>query len=193
MDMPLALVAGLGNPGAQYARTRHNAGFWFADALATLVGGAFASDKKFFGDVAAGGGVRVLKPATFMNESGRSVGAACRYFRVPPPALLVAHDEADFPPGIVKLKFGGGAAGHNGLADICQALGGAKNYWRLRLGVGSQSGDISGHVLGAPGAEEMNLIETAIVRALDLWPQMAAGRWEEAMLKLHTEKKADGN
>ncbi|MGI9297853.1 MAG: aminoacyl-tRNA hydrolase [Gammaproteobacteria bacterium] len=178
------LVVGLGNPGEQYAHTRHNAGFWFLDALAAKIGATFAN--KFHGQFAATPGCRLLRPATFMNESGRAVAAARAYFRLPPENVLVAHDEADLPPGAAKLKFGGGDAGHNGLADISRALGG-RGYWRLRLGVGKKSGgDIAGYVLSRASKSERTQIEDAVARALEIWPQIAAGEWQTAMLKLHT-------
>ncbi|MGI9305674.1 MAG: aminoacyl-tRNA hydrolase [Gammaproteobacteria bacterium] len=183
------LVVGIGNPGAQYAATRHNAGFWFIGALAARLGAPLSPKKNFHGDFAAAP-CRMLRPSTFMNHSGRAVSAVCRYFQIAPQNVLVAHDEADLPPGAVKLKFGGGDAGHNGLADISRALG-AREYWRLRIGVGrnanqDKGGDIAAYVLArAPQAERDN-INRAISRALESWPQIAAGEWQNAMLMLHT-------
>lgn len=182
------LVAGLGNPGEQYARTRHNAGFWFLNALAEREGAKFAA--KFHGHFAATPRCRLLRPAVFMNESGRAVAAARAYFRLPPESILVAHDEADLPPGAARLKFGGGDAGHNGLADITRALGGG-GYWRLRLGVGKRpGGDIADYLLSRAPQEEREKIEGAIARALEVSPQMLAGEWQNAMLKLHTADAA---
>ncbi|MBE8157914.1 MAG: aminoacyl-tRNA hydrolase [Betaproteobacteria bacterium] len=194
------LAVGLGNPGAQYADTRHNAGFWFINALAEKLCAAFSPKTNFFGDFAAAPTARLLRPATFMNCSGRAAAAAVRYFQIPPENILVAHDEADLSPGAVKLKFGGGDAGHNGLSDISKALGG-QNYWRLRIGVGrgDAGADISDYVLARAPKAERELINGAIFRALDIWPQIANGEWQNAMLSLHTppnttdEKQWDSN
>lgn len=185
------LVAGLGNPGEQYAQTRHNAGFWFLDALAAKVGAAFAN--KFHGQFAAIPGCKLLRPATFMNDSGRAVAAARAYFRIPAESILVAHDEADLPPGAARLKFGGGDAGHNGLADISRALG-ERGYWRLRIGVGKRNGgDIANYVLARAPKSERAEIENAILRALEIWPQIAAEDWQNAMLKLHSPAAPEKN
>lgn len=203
------LVVGVGNPGREYARTRHNAGFWFLDALAERLEVAFAEKKNFFGCIASlssfasalpsscddespvsGTECRLLRPATFMNESGRAVAAVKQYFRIPVENILVAHDEADLPPGEVKLKFGGGHAGHNGLADIIRALGG-RDFWRLRLGVGKLAGgDIADYLLSAPAKAEREKIDAAITRALNITPRIIAGQWQDAMLHLHTVAKA---
>ena len=183
------LVVGLGNPGEQYARTRHNAGFWFVDALAARLGATFSG--KFHGRFAAAAGCRLLCPSTFMNDSGRAVAAARAYFRLPADKVLVAHDEADLPPGAAKLKCGGGDAGHNGLADISRALGG-REYWRLRLGVGKRpGGDISDYVLARPTPPERAQIDEAIARALTAWTSIAAGEWQDAMRKLHAPAAAE--
>jgi len=123
MPTPIRLVAGLGNPGRGYARTRHNAGFWFADALATKLGATFTHEARFAADVAKAGDVRICKPMTFMNVSGRSVAALARFFGIAPDEILVVHDELDLPAGEAKLKLGGGVAGHNGLRDIKAQLG----------------------------------------------------------------------
>lgn len=181
------LVVGLGNPGEQYARTRHNAGFWFIDALAAREGASFSA--KFHGQFASVAGCRLLRPSTFMNDSGRAFAAARAYFRLPLESVLVAHDEADLPPGAIKLKHGGGDAGHNGLADITRAAGGG-GYWRLRIGVGKRAGgDIAGYVLSRAPQTEREQIDRAIHRALDIFPHIRAGEWQTAMLKLHTPEK----
>ena len=135
MSTPIRLVAGLGNPGRGYAATRHNAGFWFADALASKLGASFGHESKFSADVARSADVRIVKPTTFMNLSGRSVAGVARFFGIAPEAILVVHDELDLEPGAAKLKFGGGTAGHNGLRDIHAQLG-TPEFWRLRLGIG---------------------------------------------------------
>lgn len=191
MNPPIQLVVGLGNPGREYARTRHNAGFWFVDELAGTLRAGFTREAKFSGDIARAGEVRLLKPATFMNLSGRSVAAVARFFAIAPDAILVVHDELDLKPGGAKVKFGGGHAGHNGLRDIQAALGTA-DYWRLRLGIGHPRDsdlpqqEVVDYVLKPPRAEEMGPITDAMRRALDAWPAIAAGDMERAMLALHT-------
>jgi PTH1 family peptidyl-tRNA hydrolase len=192
---PIRLVAGLGNPGREYSATRHNAGFWFTDALASRLGAAFKGEAKFQGHVAkATGELRLLKPATFMNLSGRSVGAAARFFGVTPDEILVVHDELDLLPGEAKMKFGGGIAGHNGLRDIAGQLG-TKEFWRLRLGIGHPRDsaipqqDVADYVLAPPAADDGAAIEAAIDRALEAWPAIEGGEFERAMLLLHTKKE----
>jgi len=191
---PIRLVAGLGNPGKSYARTRHNAGFWFVDALAQALGCAFAPQAKFLGDVARDGELRVVKPATYMNESGRSVGALARFLAIAPHEILVVHDELDLPAGTVKMKLGGGVAGHNGLKDIRAHLA-TPEFWRLRLGIGHPRDSevpeqqVVDYVLKPPRADEREAIEAAIGRALDAWPAIAAGDLERAMHALHTKDK----
>ena len=188
---PIRLVAGLGNPGREYAQTRHNAGFWFADGLAAKLRAAFSHESKFVGDVAKAGDVRIVKPATFMNLSGQSVSALARFFDVAPDAILVVHDELDLKAGEVKLKFGGGHAGHNGLRDI-QAQIASPDFWRLRIGIGhprdsefSQQ-QVVDYVLKPPGIDDRTTIDAAIGRALHAWPDIAAGDMESAMMALHT-------
>ena len=188
---PIRLVAGLGNPGREYAQTRHNAGFWFADGLAAKLRAAFSHESKFVGDVAKAGDVRIVKPATFMNLSGQSVSALARFFDVAPDAILVVHDELDLKAGEVKLKFGGGHAGHNGLRDI-QAQIASPDFWRLRIGIGhprdselSQQ-QVVDYLLKPPGIDDRTTIDAAIGRALYAWPDIAAGDMESAMMALHT-------
>src|SRR3954447_785801 len=136
MGTPLRLVVGLGNPGREHEATRHNAGFWFADALASHLGASFVVERKFAGNVArAAGDLRLLKPTTYMNLSGRSVAALAGFFAITPAEMLVVHDELDLLPGQAKMKFGGGNAGHNGLRDITAQIG-TGEFWRLRLGIG---------------------------------------------------------
>jgi len=199
MAMPIRLVAGLGNPGREYARTRHNAGFWFADALAGELAAAFASENKFSADVAKAGNVRIVKPTTFMNLSGRAVAAVARFFAIAPEEIIVVHDELDLRAGEAKMKFGGGHAGHNGLRDIQTQLGSA-DYWRLRIGIGHPRDseltqqEVVDYVLCPPRAEDQALIDGAVERALGAWPAIAAGDMERAMMALHTRGKiSDGN
>jgi PTH1 family peptidyl-tRNA hydrolase len=194
MATPLRLVAGLGNPGREYARTRHNAGFWFADALAGKLAAAFAPESKFSADVAKAGGVRIVKPTTFMNLSGRAVAAVVRFFAIAPEEILVVHDELDLKCGDAKMKFGGGHAGHNGLRDIQAHLGTAE-FWRLRIGIGHPRDseltqqEVADYVLCPPRAEDQDLIDGAVGRALGAWPAIAAGDMERAMMALHTREK----
>lgn len=198
MATPIRLVAGLGNPGREYARTRHNAGFWFADELAAKLRISFAAEAKFAGEVAKSGDVRIVKPTTYMNLSGRSVAALARFFDIAPEEILVVHDELDLKPGEAKMKQGGGHAGHNGLRDI-QAQLGSSEFWRLRLGIGhprdselSQQ-EVVDYVLKPPRAEESAPIDDAIARALAQWPAIAAGDMERAMMSLHTREKPPKN
>jgi peptidyl-tRNA hydrolase, PTH1 family len=190
----IRFVAGLGNPGREYLATRHNAGFWFADALASRLGAAFVSEGRFHGQLAKSDDVRLLKPLTYMNLSGRAVSAAMRFFGVAPDELLVVHDELDLKPGDAKLKLGGGHAGHNGLRDIVLQLG-TPEFWRLRIGIGHPRDseipqqDVADFVLRPPGAEERKAIAAAIDRGLDTWPALAAGEFERALTALHTRKE----
>jgi peptidyl-tRNA hydrolase, PTH1 family len=191
MPVPIRLVAGLGNPGRGYAATRHNAGFWFADELASKLGAAFAHESKFAADVARSGELRIVKPMTFMNLSGRSVAGVARFFDIAIDAILVVHDELDLPPGEAKLKLGGGVAGHNGLRDIKAQLGSA-DFWRLRLGIGHPRNsvfperEVVDYVLKPPDGGERGDIDAAIDRALRASPDILAGNMERAMTALHT-------
>ena len=186
----IRLVVGLGNPEAQYATTRHNAGFWFVERHAETNRIALRNERAFHGIVGKDGARWLLMPQTYMNRSGLSVGAVARFYKILPEEILVAHDELDLPPGAVKLKLGGGIAGHNGLRDIAAVLG-TPQFWRLRIGIGhprtlglaQQPGDF---VLHAPRRDEQKLIDEAIERAMDVLPQMFDGATEAAMMKLHT-------
>ena len=191
MASALDLIVGLGNPGAQYARTRHNAGFWWLDRLAAQTGAAFAVESRFQGETATtdigGHACRLLKPATFMNRSGRAVAGLSRYFRIPVERILVVHDDIDLPPGTARLKQGGGHGGHNGLRDIVASLG-AADFWRLRLGVG-RPGDQSAvvdYVLQTPRPEETAAIMDAVTASLEALPRIVAGEWQAAMQVLHS-------
>ena len=198
MPVPIRLVAGLGNPGRGYAATRHNAGFWFADALAAKLGASFANEAKFAAEVARRGELRIAKPMTFMNLSGRTVAGIARFFDIPGEAILVVHDELDLMPGEAKLKWGGGVAGHNGLRDIKAQLGTA-DFWRLRLGIGHPRNsalperEVVDYVLKPPDAGERAEIESAIEKALLTSPDILAGNMERAMMALHTRPPASSD
>jgi peptidyl-tRNA hydrolase, PTH1 family len=194
MSTPIRLVAGLGNPGREYAHTRHNAGFWFVDELAVKLGARFSPESKFAGEVARAGDLRLVKPTTYMNLSGRAVAALARFFDLAPGEILVVHDELDLKAGEAKMKFSGGHAGHNGLRDI-QAQLGSPEFWRLRIGIGhprdselSQQ-EVVDYVLKPPRLEEQTAIGEAISRALLAWPALATGDMERAMMLLHTKNK----
>lgn len=189
---PFALLVGLGNPGARYAPTRHNAGFWFAEAAARRLHVQFRAEKRFQGLVAdsdwKGDKLRLLMPQTFMNHSGRSVAALAGFFRIPVERILVAHDEIDLPPGSVRLKTGGGHGGHNGLRDIIAAAG-SPEFTRVRIGVGHPglADDVVDYVLNRPGKSEQADIETAIDAACDVLPDILDGDLARAMQALHTK------
>ena len=190
-ELPLELIVGLGNPGPEYAATRHNAGAWFVERLASSLGGAFKAEKKFFGRLAnvqmAGQGLRLLLPDTWMNESGKSVAALANFYRLAPETILVAHDEIDLPCGTIRFKQSGGLAGHNGLRSISSSLAGARSFNRLRIGVG-HPGDksvVMGHVLGKVSAAEKASIDACIDDALAALPKAVAGDWQLAMRHLH--------
>ena len=189
----MKLIVGLGNPGDKYERTRHNAGFWLIERFAAATGTAMRKDAKFQALVGrhAASGVWLLMPQTFMNLSGRPVQMMASFFKIEPAEILVAHDELDFAPGSVKMKQGGGIAGHNGLRDISARLA-SHDYWRLRIGVG-HPGDrdaVTDYVLGKPSAEDRSAIDDSLARSLDVLPLVLAGDMQSAMLKLHTVEKA---
>ena len=187
----IRLIVGLGNPGREYETTRHNAGYWWVDELARLQNLGFKSEAKYHGLTARGQlhghEMLLLKPQTFMNVSGRAVGALAQFYKIAPAEMLVVHDELDLPPGVARLKMGGGHGGHNGLKDIIAHLG-SKDFWRLRLGIGhpGDRADVAGYVLNDPRREERELIDEAIQRALHVAPLIVEGKTEAAMLKLHS-------
>ena len=191
----MKLIAGLGNPGGKYEKTRHNAGFWWLDMIANQTRTTFRRESRFQGAVAkvaiSGGDLWLLKPETFMNNTGQAVAALANYYKISGKEILVAHDELDLPPGGAKLKFGGGLSGHNGLKSIAANLG-TQDFWRLRLGIGhprdnaASEREVIDYVLHAPRAEEQDEIDKALTRALAVWPQIIADETEAAMLKLHT-------
>jgi PTH1 family peptidyl-tRNA hydrolase len=194
-NSPIRLVAGLGNPDREYLRTRHNAGFWFADALARKLARTFSMEKKFFGEVCRlDGDVWMVKPMTFMNRSGQAVAALAGFYQIKPEEILIVHDELDLRPGEVKLKMGGGVAGHNGLKDIRDRLGTA-DFWRLRIGIGHpremtlSEQEVVDYVLHRPGEEHQKLIESTIDKCVGVWPALRNGEMERAMHQLHTKPK----
>ena len=189
----IKLFVGLGNPGPEYEATRHNAGFWWIDALSQELKAPLSLDKNYHGQVARttvnGQTVWLLKPLTFMNLSGKSVAALARFFKVLPNEVLVAHDELDIVPGQVKLKFGGSHAGHNGLRDLHAQLGSA-DYWRLRIGVGHPGvkAEVINWVLKKPSQEHRVAIEDCIARSLRAVPDLLRGEMEKATMLIHTSQ-----
>ena len=187
----IKLFVGLGNPGTEYESTRHNAGFWWIDALSRELKAPLVFDKSYFGQVArttqAGETIWLLTPQTFMNLSGKSVAALARFFKIKPEEILVVHDELDIIPGQVKLKFGGSHAGHNGLRDIHAQLG-TGDYWRLRLGVGhpGDKNEVVNWVLKKPSQEHRLAIEECLARSLKAVPALMAGEMEKATMMIHT-------
>jgi len=188
----IRLLVGLGNPGSEYEGTRHNAGFWWVDAVARKLGATLLPDRAYHGLVARvsrpAGPLWLLEPQTFMNLSGKSVAALARFFKIAPDEILVAHDELDLPPGALKMKLGGGHAGHNGLRDIHAQLGTA-DYWRLRLGIGHPGikSEVVNYVLRKPAPEHRDAIEQCIARSLDALPLLLDGDMERALMKLHAK------
>ena len=187
----IKLFVGLGNPGPEYEATRHNAGFWWIDALSRELKAPLSLDKNYHGQVARttvnGQTVWLLKPLTFMNLSGKSVAALARFFKIAPNEVLVAHDELDIVPGQVKLKLGGSHAGHNGLRDIHAQLGSA-DYWRLRIGVGHPGvkAEVINWVLKKPSQEHRAAIEDCIDRSLKALPELLKGEMDKATMRIHT-------
>ena len=192
---PISLVVGLGNPGAQYDRTRHNAGFWLVDRWADKLGARFQAEKSFFGEVAKakwqGRQIWLLKPSTFMNRSGQSVGALARFYKVPLSSILVAHDELDLLPGQARVKSGGGHAGHNGLRDI-QAVMGGPGFWRLRIGIGHPRSlglmqGVADFVLHPPSSADQDAINRALDRCEQSMPLLLEADMSRAMAQLHRD------
>ena len=191
----IKLFVGLGNPGPEYEFTRHNAGFWWIDAVAAALKTNLAMDKSYHGQVGRtsinGQPVWLLKPQTFMNLSGKSVAALARFFKIEPQEILVAHDELDIAPGEAKLKLGGSHAGHNGLRDIHAQLG-TPDYWRLKLGVGHPGikSEVIHWVLKKPSLDHRIAIDQSIARALTALPDIIAGEMDKATMLVHTSKPA---
>ncbi len=188
----IRLIAGLGNPGRDYETTRHNAGFWWVDEFARTEQMSFRSETKFYGllarGVVNGNEVFLLKPQSFMNLSGRAVGAVAQFYKILPSEILVVHDELDLQPGIARLKMGGGHGGHNGLKDIIAQLG-TRDFWRLRLGIGhpGERNEVVNYVLNDPRRDERELIDEAMQQSLNIAPLLIEGKTEAAMLKLHSK------
>jgi PTH1 family peptidyl-tRNA hydrolase len=186
------LVVGLGNPGKEYERTRHNAGFWLVERFAQASGVHFRKDPKYQALVARheSSGAWLLLPQSFMNASGRAVQMLAGFFKLKPEEILVVHDELDFQPGVARLKLGGGIAGHNGLRDISQRIG-SHDYWRLRIGVGKPPPGSEGadYVLQKPAPDDRSAIEASSDKALAILPLCLSGDMQTAMHKLHTEDK----
>ena len=194
----IRLIVGLGNPGPEHESDRHNAGFWFVDAVARAHGGSWCRERPFHGEAARvridGADVWLLKPSTYMNRSGQSVSALAKFYKIGSAEILVAHDELDLPPGTVKLKRGGGGGGPNGLKDIPAAMGGP-DYWRLRIGIGHPRDlypgrEVVDFVLQRPSRAEQQAIDDRLPAALEIVPMLAAGQCERAGQRLHTVPRA---
>ena len=192
MDTPVELIVGLGNPGPNYERTRHNAGADLVLELAKSLHVELKYESKFFGDTArvilGGYAVRLLIPSTFMNLSGKSINALAKFYQIAPEAILVVHDELDKPPGEARFKKGGGHGGHNGLRDTIKCLGNNKEFARLRIGIGhpGNARQVADYVLKKASPNDQQLIVNSIDDALRALPLAVAGEWEKAMLKLHS-------
>jgi PTH1 family peptidyl-tRNA hydrolase len=188
----LRLIVGLGNPGSEYAETRHNAGFWFCERLARELGTSFARESRYHGYVAkarvGGQDIWLLMPQTFMNRSGQAVQALAHFYRIDAAEMLVVHDELDLPPGQMRLKFGGGLGGHNGLKDITAHIA-TQDYWRLRVGIGhpGDRNEVVNYVLKPPRREEREEIDAALDRALLAWPTLAKGEFNAATQKINSK------
>jgi len=192
MQAALRLIVGLGNPGADYAKTRHNAGFWFCARLADDLKVSLARESRFHGlagqaKIAGSTGPWLLLPQTFMNHSGQAVRALTQFYRIAPAEMLVVHDELDLPPGQMRLKFGGGLGGHNGLKDITAHLG-TQDYWRLRIGIGhpGDRNEVVNYVLKPPRREEQEAIDSALDRALLAWPLLAQSDFPAATQRINS-------
>lgn len=187
----IKLIVGLGNPGPEYQDTRHNAGFWWVDALARELKVYLQLERSYWGLAARatiqGQQVWLLQPQTFMNLSGKSVAALARFFKIQPDEILVVHDELDFAPGQVKLKKGGSHGGHNGLRDIHAQLG-SSDYWRLRIGIGhpGHKSEVASWVLKKAPADQQRAMEDSIAHSLKAWPLLLAGEMDKAMAQIHT-------
>lgn len=190
----ISLIVGLGNPGSEYAQTRHNAGFWFVEQLADKYGITLKNDPKFHGNSGRGNieghDVRLLLPMTYMNRSGQSVVPFSKFYQIAPEAILIAHDELDMNPGVIRLKTGGGHGGHNGLRDIVPHIG--PNFHRLRIGIGHPGSKerVSGHVLGKAPSSEQSLMDGAIDHALSKVKLLVQGQVPQAMNQINAYKPA---
>lgn len=188
---PLKLIIGLGNPGPEYERTRHNVGFWLVEELARRHGGSFRFESRHQGELArvriSGSEIWLLKPMTFMNRSGGPAQSVANFYKVPVEEILAAYDELDFDPGTLRLKQGGGAAGHNGVKDLAAQLG--PQFWRFRIGIGKPPREGVEHVLSRPGAADEKVIREAIAAAADALPVMLEDGAQKAMNRLHTSSE----
>ena len=191
--MAIKLIVGLGNPGKDYQAHRHNVGFWFCDTLAHSYMAVFKKEAKFFGDVAqvniAGANVRLLKPNTYMNASGKSIQSIAKFYQIHANKILIVHDELDINPGVAKIKFSGGHGGHNGLRDTINTLG-SKDFYRLRIGIGhpGDKSKVADFVLHAPNKSEFESIQTTLIDSLNVIEQLINGDVDSAMKVLHTPK-----
>ena len=191
MSAHVDIIVGLGNPGTEYANTRHNAGFWFVDEVARQFGGNFKSEKKFNGELARvtlyGRDVLLLKPDTYMNLSGQALQPLMNFYKVAIENVLVVHDDLDLPVGTIRLKQGGGHGGHNGLRDIIARCGG-NNFQRLRIGIGhpGEKSKVTGHVLKKANSDDQRAIEDGISQAIAELDLIVNGNSQKAMQKLHT-------
>ncbi|SMM99511.1 Peptidyl-tRNA hydrolase [uncultured Candidatus Thioglobus sp.] len=190
--MAIKLIVGLGNPGKDYQAHRHNVGFWFCDALVNLYVGAFKKESKFFAEVAkvnlAGSDVWLLKPSTYMNESGRSIQSIAKFYQIDANEILVIHDELDLDPGTARIKFSGGHGGHNGLRDTIKAID-SNDFYRLRIGIGhpGDRSQVSDFVLSAPKKSEIEALQNALTDSLQVIELLVKGEVESAMQTLHTQ------
>ncbi|MEJ6744358.1 MAG: PTH1 family peptidyl-tRNA hydrolase [Parasphingorhabdus sp.] len=192
MDTPVELIVGLGNPGPNYERTRHNAGADLVLALAKSLHTELKFESKFFGETAritiGSRDVRLLIPSTFMNLSGKAIGALSKFYQIAPQSILVAHDELDLPPGVTRFKKGGGHGGHNGLRDTIQSLGNSRDFARIRIGIGhpGQANLVTDYVLKKASPNDFQLIANSIDDALQHLDLAVDGQWEKAMMALHS-------
>ncbi len=188
----LKVIVGLGNPGPKHDSDRHNAGVIFLHHLCKSYGGTLRGESKFFGEFGSisvdGHDIKLLFPTTFMNHSGKSVSALCKFFKIEAQNMLVAYDEIDFDVGVTRFKQGGGHGGHNGIRDIISGLGGQNGFYRLRIGVGhpGHKSMVANYVLSPPSRSEAQVIMSDIEEAIRVIPKAVAGEWEDAMKSLHT-------
>ena len=193
-DHPVKLIVGLGNPGPQHDSNRHNAGVIFLHHLCKSYGGQLRGEQKFFGEFdsinIAGRDIKLIFPTTFMNHSGKSVSAVCKFYKIQPENMLVAYDEIDFDVGVTRFKEGGGHGGHNGVRDIINSIGGKRGFFRLRIGVGhpGHKSMVANYVLSDPSRSEAAIIMSNIEDAIRIIPKTTEGSWEEAMRFLHSDQ-----
>lgn len=193
-DHPVKLIVGLGNPGPQHDSNRHNAGVIFLHHLCKSYGGQLRGEQKFFGEFdsinIAGRDIKLIFPTTFMNHSGKSVSAVCKFYKIQPENMLVAYDEIDFDVGVTRFKEGGGHGGHNGVRDIINSIGGKRGFFRLRIGVGhpGHKSMVANYVLSDPSRSEAAIIMSNIEDAIRIIPKTIEGSWEEAMRFLHSDQ-----